>query len=155
TAGVWSRGLAAALGARVPLDTERGYHVTLPKPGVEPRQPVVSLDGSFVATPMEMGLRIAGTDELGGLKLPPNWKRADVLLNGAKRWFPTINTEGYTRWMGFRPSLPDAVPVISAAPSASNAWMSFGHGHLGLTMGARTGQLLAALVAGRDPGIDM
>ena len=66
-----------------------------------------------------------------------------------------MNTEGVSRWMGFRPSLPDSVPVIAAAPSASNAWMSFGHGHLGLTMGARTGQLLAAMIAGRDPGIDM
>lgn len=155
TGGAWSRGLAAALGAGVPLDTERGYHVMLPNAGVEPRQPVLSLEGGYVATPLEHGLRVAGTDELGGLKLPPNWQRAEVLLDAAKRWFPTINTEGHTRWMGFRPSLPDSVPVISAAPAASNAWMGFGHGHLGLTMGARTGQLIAAMVAGRDPGIDM
>ena len=155
TGGAWSRRLAAALGARIPLDTERGYHVMLPNAGVEPRQPVLSLEGGYVATPLEHGLRVAGTDELGGLKLAPNWQRAQVLLDAAKRWFPQVNTEGATRWMGFRPSLPDSVPVISAAPSASNAWLGFGHGHLGLTMGARTGQLIAALVAGRDPGIDM
>jgi len=116
---------------------------------------VLSLEGGYVATPLEIGLRVAGTDELGGLDLPPNWQRAEVLLRGVKRWFPTVNTEGMTRWMGFRPSLPDSVPVISAAPSACNAWMGFGHGHLGLTMGARTGQLLASLVAGRDTGLDM
>jgi len=155
TGGAWSRGLAAALGARVPLDTERGYHVMLPNAGVAPRQPVLSLEGGYVATPLEHGLRVAGTDELGGLKLPPNWQRAEVLLDAAKRWFPKVNTEGVTRWMGYRPSLPDSVPVISQAPGASNAWMGFGHGHLGLTMGARTGQLIAALVSGRDPGIDM
>ena len=155
TGGAWSRGLAAALGARVPLDTERGYHITMPNAGVVPRAPVLSLEGGYVATPLEIGLRVAGTDELGGLDLPPNWQRAEVLLRGVKRWFPTVNTEGMTRWMGFRPSLPDSVPVISAAPSACNAWMGFGHGHLGLTMGARTGQLLASLVAGRDTGLDM
>lgn len=154
-AGAWSKVLAARLGSRVPLDTERGYHLTIPEPGVELRQPLLSLDRGFVATPLEIGMRVAGTDELGGLDLPPNWKRAEVIHGHVKRWFPGLDSAGLTRWMGYRPSLPDSVPIVSAAPKAANAWFAFGHGHLGLTMGSRTGELVAALVAGRDPGIDM
>lgn len=154
-AGAWSKQLARQLGSRVPLDTERGYHLTIPEPGVTLRQPLLSLERGFVATPLEIGMRVAGTDELGGLDLPPNWKRAEVIHHHVKRWFPKLNGEGMTRWMGYRPSLPDSVPIVSASPKVANAWFAFGHGHLGLTMGARTGELIAALVAGRDPGIDM
>ncbi len=153
--GAWSKVLAAQLGSRPPLDTERGYHLTIPDPGIALRQPLLSLERGFVATPLEIGMRVAGTDELGGLDLPPNWKRAEVIHTHVKRWFPTLNSAGTSRWMGFRPSLPDSVPIISASPRVSNAWFAFGHGHLGLTMGSRTGELVAALVAGRDPGIDM
>lgn len=153
--GAWSRALTAELGYRPPLDTERGYHLTIPDPGFTLRAPVLSLERGFVATPLEIGLRVAGTDELGGLKLPPNWGRAEVLHQHVRRWFPALRSEGMTRWMGYRPSLPDSIPVIAPAPRVSNAWLAFGHGHLGLTMGARTGELIAALVAGRDPGIDM
>ena len=154
-AGAWSKVLTQRLGYRPPLDTERGYHITVPKPGFELRMPVLSADRGFVATPLEIGLRVAGTDELGGLKLPPNWERAEIIRRNVRRWFPQLNDEGYSRWMGFRPSLPDSVPVVGPAPKVANAWLAFGHGHLGLTMGARTGQLIADLVAGRDPGIDM
>ncbi len=153
--GAWSKELTRKLGYRPPLDTERGYHITVPKPGFDLRLPVLSVDRGFVATPLEIGLRVAGTDELGGLKLPPNWERAEIIRRNVRRWFPQLNDEGYTRWMGFRPSLPDSVPVVGPAPKVPNAWLAFGHGHLGLTMGARTGQLIADLVAGRDSGIDM
>lgn len=153
--GAWSKALTQRLGYKPPLDTERGYHITVPNPGFELRMPVLSCDRGFVATPLEIGLRVAGTDELGGLKLPPNWERAEIIRRNVRRWFPQLKDEGYTRWMGFRPSMPDSVPVIGAVPRVPNAWMAFGHGHLGLTMGARTGQLLADMIAGRDPGIDM
>ncbi|MGD1878297.1 MAG: NAD(P)/FAD-dependent oxidoreductase [Kiloniellaceae bacterium] len=154
-AGAWSKALTAMLGSRPPLDTERGYHLTLPDPGVSPRIPVYSTERGFVCTPLEQGLRIAGTVELGGLDAAPNWKRAEVLYQNASRWFPGLDRRDESRWMGYRPSMPDSVPVISRSPQHRNAVFAFGHGHIGLSLAARTGDLVAALVAGRDPGIDM
>lgn len=154
-AGAWSRNLCRRLGHDPLLDTERGYHVMLPDPGVSPRLPIYSGDHSFAVTPLEHGLRFAGTVELGGLQAPPNYARADVLLTRGRRMFPGLKEEGGTRWMGFRPSMPDSVPVISGSARHRNAFFGFGHGHIGLTLGAVTGRILADLVAGRDPGIDM
>jgi D-amino-acid dehydrogenase len=154
-AGAWSKSLAAKLGSRVPLDTERGYHVHLPNPGITPRVAMYSTEKGFAITPLEDGLRAAGTVELGGLKAPPNWRRAEVLHKHLKTWFPEVNDEGARRWMGFRPSMPDSLPVISRAPKHPKAVFAFGHGHCGLMMGARTGRLVADLVAGRDPDVDI
>ncbi len=154
-AGAWSKPLAQQLGARVPLDTERGYHVTLPKPGLDLRLPVSSIDCGFVATPLESGLRLAGTDELGGLDLPPNWKRSEVLLTNARRFFQGLRSEDSRQWMGFRPSMPDSLPVIDRAPRARNAILAFGHGHIGLTLGPRTADLVADLLAERQSDIPL
>jgi len=154
-AGAWSKRLAAGLGGRPPLDTERGYHVQFAAPGVAPRLPVYSTERGIIATPLEVGLRVGGTVELGGLKAAPNWDRARVLLEQAKRWFPGLRTEGHSRWMGFRPSMPDSLPVIGRSPRFANAIFAFGHGHCGMMMGARTGEIVAALLAGCDPGLDM
>jgi D-amino-acid dehydrogenase len=154
-AGAWSKRLTARLGSRPPLDTERGYHLHLPAPGVLPRLPVYSSERAFVCTPLETGLRLAGTVELGGLKAPPDWRRAELLLRHARRWLPGLAAESAERWMGFRPSMPDSLPVISASPRHANAFFAFGHGHCGLGLGAKTGRLIADLVAGRDPGLDM
>ncbi len=154
-AGAWSKPLAAELGAPVPLETERGYHVQFPDPGIAPRLPVYSTERAFVATPLELGLRCAGTVELGGLQAPPNWARAEVLATHARRWFPDLRTEGASQWMGFRPSMPDSLPVIGRSPRFSNVFLAFGHGHCGMILGARTGAVVAALAADRDPGLDM
>lgn len=154
-AGAWSKTLAAMLGSRPPLDTERGYHLTLPHAGADLRLPVYSTERGFVCTPLENGLRIAGTVELGGLEAAPNWKRAEVLYRNASRWFPDLDRREESRWMGYRPSMPDSVPVIGPSPRHRNAFFAFGHGHCGLSLGARTGELVAALVAGRDAGIDL
>lgn len=154
-AGAFSRPLAAELGSRVPLDTERGYHVMLPEPGVELRLPIQSHDRGFVITPMEHGLRVAGTVEFGGLEAPPNYARADVLLRHAKQLLPGLSSEGMTQWMGFRPSLPDSLPVLGRVPGRANAYLNFGHGHLGLTMAAVSGRHIAALAAGREAEIDL
>lgn len=154
-AGAWSRRLATELGSRVPLESERGYHVTLPEPGVMPGRVVASAEGRFVATPMAMGLRLAGTVELAGLEAPPDWRRAEVLVEKGRRLFPGLNVEGASRWMGHRPSLPDTLPVISRSPVYETVFYAFGHGHLGLTMGATTGRLIADLVAGRPTDIDL
>lgn len=154
-AGAWSGPFAAQLGSRPPLDTERGYHVHLPEPGTMPRLPVYSTERGIVCSPLEHGLRVAGTVELGGLEAPPNWRRAEVLLTHARRWLPDIEAAGSTRWMGFRPSMPDSLPVVSGSPRHANAFFAFGHGHSGFGLGARTGRIVSDLVAGRDPGLDM
>lgn len=154
-AGAWSRSLVKQLGTNVPLDTERGYHLTVPEPGIAPRLPIYSTERAMVCTPLEIGLRIAGTVELGGLEAPPNWRRAEILLENARRWFPDLEGDNAIRWMGFRPSMPDSLPVISTSPRFANTVFAFGHGHCGLMMGARTGELVRDLVLGREPAIDM
>jgi D-amino-acid dehydrogenase len=154
-AGAWSKHLTAMLGHKVPLDTERGYHVTLPNPGKMPRMPLYSGDHSFAVTPLEVGLRFAGTVELGGLKAAPNYARAEVLMKHGRRMFGDLNEEGRGDWMGFRPSIPDSIPVISRGVRYPNTYFAYGHGHIGLTLGPVTGKIVADLVAGRDPGFDL
>jgi len=154
-AGAWSGTLARQLGSKVPLESERGYHTTLPTPGLSVNRMLHSAEGGFVVTPMAMGLRLAGTVELGGLELPPDYARARVLVKRAQRFLPGLNAEGGSEWMGHRPSLPDSLPVIARSPHFANVFYAFGHGHLGLTEGATTGRLIAALAAGRDPGLDL
>lgn len=152
--GAWSRRYAAMLGDRVPLDTERGYHLHFPEPGVGLSRPVMSGEYKFFITPMETGLRLAGTVELASLSAPPNWRRAEVLLERARRLLPGLNETPRERWMGHRPSIPDSLPVIGPASGAKNAWYAFGHQHLGLTLAAATGEVLADLMAGRAPALN-
>ena len=154
-AGAWSRPLVRKLGSDTLLDTERGYSVTMSDPGVVPNTPLYSTERGIVVSPMAIGLRVAGTVEMGGYDSPPDWRRAEVLLTHARRWLPGLKTEGAERWMGFRPSMPDSVPVISASPRYRNAFFAFGHGHGGIGLGARTGSLIADLACGRRPNIDM
>ncbi|MBK8159411.1 MAG: FAD-binding oxidoreductase [Rhodospirillaceae bacterium] len=154
-AGAWSKKLSAQLGHTVPLDTERGYHVTLPNAQKRPRMPLYSGDHSFAITPLDVGLRFAGTVELGGLEAAPNYARAQKLMNHGKRMFGELDETGRSDWMGFRPSMPDSVPVISQGGRFKNTYFGFGHGHVGLTLGPVTGRIIADLVAGRDPGLDM
>lgn len=154
-AGAWSGRLAARLGHKIPLETERGYHTTLADPGVTPKRMVVYSAQGFVITPMDMGLRVAGTVELAGLDMPPNYARARVLVKKARRVYPRLRTEHRTEWMGHRPALPDCLPVIDRAPGVANAYYAFGHGHLGLTLGPTTGRLVSELVTGRTPSVDL
>jgi D-amino-acid dehydrogenase len=155
TAGAWSRDLSAKLGESVPLETERGYHVTLPNAQKRPRMPLYSGDYSFAITPLDIGLRFAGTVELGGLDLPPNYQRAEVLMKHGRRMFGELDETGRSDWMGFRPSMPDSKPVIDRGRRFKNTFFAFGHGHVGLTLGPITGKLIAALVNDRKPGIDL
>jgi len=154
-AGAHSAALASQLGNDVPLTTERGYHVMLESPTVMPRAPIASGEGKYFATPMEGGLRIAGTVELASLDEPPDHRRADALLAKAQRLFPGLRGERLTRWMGHRPSLPDSLPVIGRSRTARNALLAFGHGHVGLTAAAPTADIVADLIAGREPFIDI
>lgn len=154
-AGAHSKTLAESLGSRVPLETERGYHVMLDAPTVVPRIPTCSGEGKYFMTPMEGGLRVAGTVELAGLAAPPNYERADAMIPGARRLLPGLAYRKVERWMGHRPSLPDSLPVIGRSPRFANAYFAFGHGHVGLTAAAPTSEIVADLVAGRTPYLDV
>jgi D-amino-acid dehydrogenase len=158
-AGAWSKSLAAKLGDRVPLDTERGYHIMLKTPEVAPRIPTLAAEGKFMATPMDEGLRFAGTVEFAGLDAPPDWRRARILLQQGQAMYPGLAREvpeaRLTQWMGFRPSLPDSLPVIGPSQRYANAFHAFGHGHVGLVGGSMTGRVTADLVAGRPAAIDV
>jgi D-amino-acid dehydrogenase len=153
-AGAFSKPLARALGGRAILDTERGYHMMLPNPGFELRLPLLVPSGGYAVTPMEHGIRLAGTVEFGGLKAPPNYARADILVDKARRLFPDLDASGGERWMGYRPATPDSLPVIGPSPRHPNAWFAFGHGHLGVSLGAVTGHMIAAMAGGRTPPVD-
>lgn len=154
-AGAWSRPLAKQLGYSVPLDTERGYHLMLPEPGCALTRPMVSFERSFVMTPMEEGVRLAGTVELAGLDAPADDRRADILYQHAQSILPGLQNRGAKRWMGFRPSLPDSLPVIGASPYNPSQFFAFGHQHLGLTQAAITAELLADQLEGKRPEIDL
>ncbi len=158
-AGVWSRSLAADLGNRIPLETERGYHLMIREPEASPRLPTADGEAKFVATPMELGLRLAGTVELAGLEAPPLWQRARLLLTKAGHMFPALARhypeQRLTLWMGHRPSLPDSLPVIGSAHRTKDVIYAFGHGHIGMVAAPMTGKIVAELVSGQAPSIDI
>ena len=154
-AGAWSHRLARPLGDRIPLETERGYNTTLPADAFDVKRQLIFPGHGFVITPMETGLRVGGAVEFGGLKLPPNYARSRAMLEKTKRFLPGIRTEGGREWMGYRPSLPDSLPVIGRSSASANIIYAFGHGHLGLTQSAATGRLVRDLVTGAPPAVDL
>jgi D-amino-acid dehydrogenase len=137
------------------LETERGYTTTLPEGAFDLRTQLTFGGHGFVAARINGGVRVGGAVELGGLKRRPNFKRADILLQKATKFMPGLKTDGGKQWMGFRPSMPDSLPVIGVSPRASNVFYAFGHGHLGLTQSAGTAELVAALVAGETHMLPM
>lgn len=154
-AGAHSNEFSAQLGDPVPLEAERGYHITYSDPRYELPMPVMVPEHKCFVTPMEMGLRIAGQSEFAGIAAEPNYARADVLGKLMQKMFPGISAVDSTQWMGRRPSMPDSTPVIGRATRFGNVYYAFGHGHVGLCGGAPTGRLVADLVAGRPPRIDL
>jgi glycine/D-amino acid oxidase-like deaminating enzyme len=153
-AGAHSRALATQAGDRIPLDTERGYHVEwdMAKPLLS--RPACPTARGFYFCPMAGRLRVAGTVELGGLSLPPSPHRVRKLVEGAQAFFPQLGSPD-RQWMGFRPSLPDSLPVIGPSSGGSDVIHAFGHGHLGVTMAPVTAGIVADLVAGRRLGLDI
>jgi len=147
------------LGDRIPLETERGYHIMIRDSEVTSRIPVADAEGKFVATPMELGLRLAGTVELAGLNAPPNWERAKILLHRAQSMFPALQSEypknRLSMWMGHRPSLPDSLPVIGVSRLTRDVVYAFGHGHVGMACAAKTGKTVAEVVSGEPPQVDI
>jgi D-amino-acid dehydrogenase len=153
-AGAWSHLLARQLGDSIPLETERGYNTTLPPGAFDVKRQLIFSGHGFVITPLSTGVRVGGAVELAGLKRPPNFARSRAMLEKAKRFLPGLKTEGGREWMGYRPSLPDSLPVIGRS-SVPGIFYAFGHGHLGLTQSAATGRLVREMVTGQAPAIDL
>ncbi|MBD9570598.1 FAD-binding oxidoreductase [Ensifer sp. ENS08] len=155
SAGAFSHQVARTLGERIPLETERGYNTTLPQDAFDLRTQVTFGGHGFVVTRLSTGIRVGGAVELGGLKLPPNFRRSEAMLKKAQAFLPGFKSEGGVQWMGFRPSLPDSLPAIGRARATGRVVYAFGHGHLGLTQSAGTARLVADLLTGRRPAIDI
>lgn len=154
-AGIGSRELARKIGIEVPLEAERGYHITVMGSNVMPKVTVTNRDLSFACAPMNMGLRVAGTAEFAGVGSEPDWSRAELLKRQAQKMFPALKLENVTRWCGDRPSFPDGLPALGPAPGYGNAFFAFGNGHFGITGGPVMGKVIAEIVAGKTPSIDV
>jgi D-amino-acid dehydrogenase len=176
-AGIASAALARQLGDRIPLASERGYHVVLAKAPVRLSLPVMPSDGKMAMTPTRGGLRVAGQVELAAVSAAPDWRRAELLARFARRMFPALSGDAgaeagadagagaggiagveaaspTSRWLGHRPSTPDGLPVIGPSLAHPDVLHAFGHGHVGLAAAPATAELVADLLAGRSPAID-
>jgi len=153
--GVWSNRLLAPLGLRVPLMPKRGYHTMFAQPGIELNHPIMSASRHVLLTPMAGGLRVSGTAEFAALDAPPDYARARALVSSARHFLPDLDGAGVSEWMGQRPMMADSLPVLGPLPGRENVVCAFGHGHYGLTQGPGTGKLVARLVFGDDPGVDL
>jgi glycine/D-amino acid oxidase-like deaminating enzyme len=155
-AGLGSGRLGALFGLTLPMVAERGYHVMLDAPAARFEVPVTWSEYGFVLTPMEgFGIRLAGTVELASEAAPPTWRRADILVENARRLFPELAGRETSRWVGNRPTLPDYLPAIGPTPRHRNVFVACGHQHIGLTTAAVTAQIVRDLVAGARPAIDI
>tara|TARA_Y100000590_G_scaffold364380_1_gene422752 strand:- start:2288 stop:3544 length:1257 start_codon:yes stop_codon:yes gene_type:complete len=152
--GAFSKKLTDQVDEKIPLDTERGYHVHFKGYDHLLSRPVIFLNRGFGITPMEQGLRVVGTVEFGGLKNPLNKKRIQNLVNNAKYLFPELEKHE-DEWLGFRPTLPDFLPVLGPSKNYKNLFYSFGHHHLGWTLGAISGKILAGMIAEENTNLDL
>jgi len=154
SAGAFSKKMTDQLGENIPLETERGYHVHFKNCEHLVSRGVCFADSGLYLTPMEQGLRAAGTVELGGLDNPPSKKRIDYVINQAKLLINNL-PEPYDSWMGFRPTLPDFLPVIGKSKFKGNIFYAFGHNHLGWTLGAITGKVIRDSVIERKSNFNL
>ena len=154
-AGAFTGRLSSQLGEPIPLETERGYHTQIMAPGISMRHSLIWPARAFMVTPTAGGIRVGGTVEMAGLEAAPNYRRAKVLVKRAQEALPALKAEEATEWMGHRPALPDTVPVIGPSAKRRGVYYATGHGHLGLTYAATTGRLIADLVTGAKPPIDL
>ncbi len=153
--GVWSGPLAKKLGLNVPLESERGYHLEFWDPSIMPKAPVMVASRKIVATPMDGRLRLAGVVEFGGTEAGASDAPIELLHKSAKAVFPDLKASNVTDWLGHRPAPADSIPVIGELPHIKGAFTGFGHHHIGLTGGPKTGRLLAQLISGRQPNVDL
>ena len=152
--GAFSKKLTDQMDEKIPLDTERGYHVHFKGYDHLLSRPVIFLNKGFGITPMEQGLRVVGTVEFGGLNNPPSKKRIFNLINNAKYLFPELK-EHQDEWLGFRPTLPDYLPILGPSKNHKNLFYSFGHHHLGWTLGAISGKIISGMIAGESTNLDL
>lgn len=156
SAGAWSRELARLLGSDVPLEAERGYHLNLPwNENITLNRPVFVAEKYYLLVPMRDGVRVTSGSEFGGVNLPPDFRRIHRMLNDARRALPSLDGEVDREWMGYRPAVPDSKPIICRSPKHERVFFAFGHGHLGLTLSAVTGEAISNLVGERDSPIPL
>ena len=152
--GAFSKNLTDKLHEKIPLDTERGYHVHFKDYDHLISRPVIYSNRAFGMTPMEQGLRVVGTVEFGGLKNPLSKSRIKNLIDNAKELLDGL-PEHKDEWLGFRPSLPDFLPVIGPSKNYKNVFYSFGHHHLGWTLGAISGKIISNMIANENTNLDL
>ena len=152
--GAFSKKLTDQVDEKIPLDTERGYHVHFRGSDHLLSRPVIFLNKGFGITPMEQGLRVVGTVEFGGLNNPASKKRILNLVNNAKYLLPELK-DHYDEWLGFRPTLPDFLPVMGPSKNHKNLFYSFGHHHLGWTLGAISGKIVSGMIAEENTNLDL
>ena len=152
--GAFSKKLTDNLNEKIPLDTERGYHVHFKDCEHLISRPVVFANRGFGITPMEQGLRVVGTVEFGGLNNPLSKSRIRNLINGAKYMLDGL-PEHEDEWLGFRPSLPDFLPVIGPSKNYKNVFYCFGHNHLGWTLGAISGKIVSKMIANENTNLNL
>ena len=152
--GVWSKPLMAKLGLNVPLESERGYHVIFEDATGGPSRPIMIASGKFVATPMAQGVRCAGILEFGGLEAGPSKAPLALLRRQAKAAFPNLKAANEIEWLGHRPAPTDSLPLIGQV-GTSRVYTAFGHHHIGLTGGPKTGRLIAGMIMGQPTNTDM
>ncbi|EXL01346.1 NAD(P)/FAD-dependent oxidoreductase [Aquamicrobium defluvii] len=154
-AGAFTGRLSKLLGEPIPLETERGYHTQIMAPGISMRHSIIWPARAFMITPTAGGIRVGGTVEMAGLNAPPDYRRAKVLVKRAKEALPDLKAEQTSEWMGHRPALPDTLPIIGPSATRKNVVYATGHGHLGLTYAATTGRLIADLMTGATPPVNL
>lgn len=153
-AGIWSKPLMRKLGIKVHLEAERGYHLHFRNPSQMPRNPLMISQGKFAVNPMATGLRCAGTVELGGIEKGPSRGPIELIRKHAKAVFPDLHYDSIEEWMGFRPTTPDSLPLMGEL-GGTGVFAAFGHQHVGLTAGPKTGRIVAGLIGGQRPNLDM
>ena len=154
-AGVWSGRLAANLGHNAAMESERGYHLMLSGVSHKPPGPYMVSDAKLAVTPMDDGLRFAGTVDFGGIDGPPQTAPLEGIRKRVRQLYPKLEWQGETTWMGQRPSTVDSLPLIGPSPKSPCIHFAFGGQHLGLTMGPRLGRMTADMIGGRKPNIDI
>ena len=154
-AGAQSVKFARLLDEAIPLETERGYHTQIMSPGISMKHSIIWPARAFMVTPTAGGIRVGGTVEMAGLDAPPDYRRSKVTVRRAREALPNLKCENFSEWMGHRPAFPDTIPVMSASGKTKGVFYATGHGHLGLTYAATNARLMADLITGVKPPIDM
>ena len=155
TAGVWSKALLAKFHIRIPLESERGYHIELVNPDCYPVNSVMVVAGKFAVSPLDGRIRCGGVVEFAGLKAGMQQKPLAMLSHHIKKIFPHLRYDEEKQWFGHRPALVDSLPMIGQIADQDRLYTAFGHQHLGLTAGAKTGRLMAQIMADEAGAIDM